>query len=193
MNILQIIKGKVKSLLFPKTISDLSISERAEKLRPLFYHLGNNVELYTTSFGTEPYLINIEDNVCVAANVHFITHDVSCFRMAHYLKKDRKDIDKVGSITLKENCFIGAFSIIMPNCVIGRNSVIAAGSVVTKSVPDGEVWGGNPARFIMKTDDYAHKCIENSSKWPWTSIKEEISQKELIKMRQDYFFNNHKN
>ena len=157
-------------------------------LRPQFYHLGENVELYTTSFGTEPYLINIEDNVCVAANVHFITHDVSCFRMAHYMGIDRTQIDKVGSITLRENCFIGAYSILMPNCEVGRNSVIAAGSVVTKRVPDGEVWGGNPARFIMKTDDYAKKLYETSSKWPWVASKEVISKAQLIKMRQDFFF-----
>ena len=35
------------------------------------------------------------------------------------------------------------------------------GSVVTKSVPSGEVWGGVPARYIMKTEDYAKKCYEN--------------------------------
>ena len=133
-------------------------------------------------------VINIEDNVCVAANVHFITHDVSCFRMAHYLKVGKKEIDKVGSITLKENCFVGAFSILMPNIVVGRNSVIAAGAVVTKNVPDGEVWGGNPAHFIMKTEDYAKKIYDNCHEWPWMSNKEKLSKNEIIKMRQDYFF-----
>lgn len=164
------------------------MAKRAEMLRPLFYHLGNNVELHPTYFGTEPYLISIEDNVCVASNVHFITHDVSCFRMANYLKIGRSEVDKVGCIILKENCFIGAYSILMPNVVIGKNAVIAAGSVVTKSVPEGEVWGGNPARFIMKTDDYAHKVYEKSSQWTWTRDKERISKNELIRLRQEYFF-----
>ena len=111
-------------------------------VRPSFYHLGDNVELHTFGFGTEPYLISIDDNVCVAAEVRFITHDVSCFRMAHYLGIPINSVDKVGCIKLKDNCYIGAWSILMPNVTVGRNSVVAAGSVVTKSIPDGEVWGG---------------------------------------------------
>lgn len=189
-NILKQVWGRVKSLKFHYELKSASLEKRAKMLRPMFYHLGDGVELYTTYFGTEPYLINIEDNVCIASNVHFITHDVSCFRMAKYLNLKRENIDKVGSITLKENCFVGAYSILMPNVVVGKNSVIAAGSVVSKSVPDGEVWGGNPAHFIMKTDEYAHKLISKSQAWPWTSIKEKISKEELKKMRQDFFFKN---
>ena len=157
-------------------------------LRPKFYHLGENVQLFTESIGTEPYLISIEDNVVVAANVRFITHDISCFRMAHYLGIDRTEVDKVGSIVLKENCFVGAFSILMPNSSVGKNSVIAAGSVVTKHIPDNEVWGGNPARFIMTTDEYAKRVVEKSKVWPWTRIKDKITKDELIAMRQQYFF-----
>ena len=192
MNIIKRIWGGGKSVKFHFQLSRASLSKRAEMLRPIFYHLGNHVELHTTYFGTEPYLISIEDDVCVASNVHFITHDVSCFRMANYLGIDKTEIDKVGCIILKENCFIGAFSILMPNVVVGKNAVIAAGSLVTKSVPDGEVWGGNPAKFIMKTDDYAHKLYEKSGQWPWTRIKDEISQEELIKMRQEYFFESYR-
>lgn len=180
--------GGAKSLIFQYKLKRAPMAKRVEILRPLFYHLGENVELYTTSFGTEPYLINIEDNVCVAADVHFITHDVSCFRMANYLNVRKKDIDKVGCITLKDNCFVGAFSILMPNIVIGRNSVIAAGFVVTKNVPDGEVWGGNPAHFIMKTEEYANKLYNNCRNWPWMENRDNLSKNEIIKMRQDYFF-----
>lgn len=61
---------------------------------------------------------------------------------------------------MEDNCFIGLRSIILPNVTIGSNSIIAAGSVVSKSVPSGEVWGGVPAKFIMKTEDYAKKCYE---------------------------------
>lgn len=164
------------------------MQEKMDMIRPRFYHLGKNVQLFTTSIGTEPYLISIEDNVCVAANVRFITHDVSCFRMAHYLGIDRSKVDKVGGIVLKENCFVGAFTILMPNCSVGRNSVIAAGSVVTKHVPDNEVWGGNPAKFIMTTDEYAKRVVEKSEQFPWTEIKEKITKEELIIARQKYFF-----
>lgn len=162
--------------------------KRIEMLRPKLYHLGKNVQLFTNSFGTEPYLISIEDDVAVASDVKFITHDISCFRMAKFLGIDRSKVDKVGGIVLKENCFIGAYTILMPNCSVGRNSVIAAGSVVTKHVPDNEVWGGNPAKFIMTTEEYAKKVVENSSQWPWTEIKDKVSKETLMAERQKFFF-----
>ncbi|WP_443029399.1 acyltransferase [Sporofaciens musculi] len=40
----------------------------------------------------------------------------------------------------------------MKGVTIGRHSVIGAGSVVTKDVPDKEIWGGNPARYIKKVE-----------------------------------------
>lgn len=42
----------------------------------------------------------------------------------------------------------------MPGVTIGEGSLIAAGSIVTKSIPPNEVWGGNPARFLCSRDEY---------------------------------------
>ena len=47
---------------------------------------------------------------------------------------------------------IGAGSTIRPGLTIGENAFVAAGSVVTKDIPAGELWMGNPARYIRKTD-----------------------------------------
>lgn len=58
--------------------------------------------------------------------------------------------------------FIGARSTILPGVTIGNRAIIAAGSIVSKSVPAGEVWGGVPAHFIMTTDEYAEKCLMNT-------------------------------
>lgn len=119
----------------------LSPDKKAEYLRDKVYHMGQNVEIYTSYIGTEPYLISIGDNVTVAAGVKFVNHDVSCFNVTRYLKLNYT-LDKVGPITLKDNCMIGAYSILMPGVVVGENSIIAAGSVVTKKVPANEIWGG---------------------------------------------------
>ena len=51
-------------------------------------------------------------------------------------------------IIVHDNAAIGAGCVILPGVYIGRKSLIGAGSVVTKNVPHGEVWAGNPARFI---------------------------------------------
>ena len=51
-------------------------------------------------------------------------------------------------------CYIGVRSIILPGVHIGNNCIIAAGSVVSKDVPDNSVVGGVPARFIKTADEY---------------------------------------
>ncbi|MDA9100962.1 hypothetical protein N9J94_06850 [Planktomarina sp.] len=58
-----------------------------------------------------------------------------------------------GGITIRSNAFIGAGSIVLGGLIIGKGSIIASGSVVTKSVPDHEIWGGNPANYIRKLPD----------------------------------------
>lgn len=53
-------------------------------------------------------------------------------------------------VRIEDGAFIGTNAIILKGVTIGAESVIAAGAVVAKSVPAGEIWGGNPARFIKK-------------------------------------------
>ncbi len=51
-------------------------------------------------------------------------------------------------VIIKDYVFIGPRSIILPGVTIGRGAIIGAGAVVTKNVPDFEVWGGIPAKKI---------------------------------------------
>lgn len=62
-------------------------------------------------------------------------------------KEDRNHRAKA-EVIIKDNAFIGAFSIILKGVTIGENSIIGAGAVVAKSVPDNQIWAGNPAKFI---------------------------------------------
>ena len=74
------------------------------------------------------------------------------FHSIYYEERMRK-IDpgiKSKPILIKEGAFIGAHSIVLKGVTIGKYSVIGAGSVITKDIPDNEVWAGNPARFIKK-------------------------------------------
>lgn len=63
-----------------------------------------------------------------------------------------KDSIKTAPIVIEKNAFIGAHCIILKGVTIGENSIIGAGSVVTKSIPKNEIWGGNPAKFIRKIE-----------------------------------------
>jgi acetyltransferase-like isoleucine patch superfamily enzyme len=58
----------------------------------------------------------------------------------------------VGDVTLKDGCWIGIGAAILPGVTIGRNAVVAANAVVTKSVADHTVVGGIPARPISRRE-----------------------------------------
>lgn len=171
-------------------LKHLSPEQKAKYLKKKCYHMGDNVLIFTESVGTEPHLVNIQDNVIVASCVVFITHDVSAFTVSRYLGLD-SPLDKVGPITLDENCMIGAYSLLMPGCYVGKNSIIAAGSVVVGRIPDNEVWGGTPAHFIMKMDDYAQKLYNKNKEYTWMDNCKRMNLpiRELIQLRQEYFFN----
>ena len=55
-------------------------------------------------------------------------------------------------VEIREGAFVGAHCIILKGVTIGKEAIVGAGSVVTKSIPDGEIWGGNPAKFIRKIE-----------------------------------------
>ena len=59
-------------------------------------------------------------------------------------------VGKSSPITLEENVWIGTNSTILKGVSIGKGAVIGAGSVVNKNVPQDEIWGGVPAKFIKK-------------------------------------------
>ena len=62
---------------------------------------------------------------------------------------DQKPNSK-GQVTIKEGCWIGFGVQIMSGVTIGKQSVVAAGSIVTKSIPDYSVAGGNPAKILKR-------------------------------------------
>ena len=62
---------------------------------------------------------------------------------------DIQDV-KSAPIIIGDYVFIGARCVICKGIEIGERSIIAAGSIVTKNIPAGEIWGGSPAKFIKK-------------------------------------------
>lgn len=89
--------------------------------------------------------ITIDDDVQIGPRVNLVTenHPVD--------PSNRKHLD-VKSIHIKRNAWIGAGATILPGVTIGENSIVAAGAVVNKDVPDNTIVGGIPAKVIKKTE-----------------------------------------
>jgi acetyltransferase-like isoleucine patch superfamily enzyme len=83
---------------------------------------------------TNPSGVHIDEGTYLAFHAVVLTHDMSRLVMTDtYIGK---------------NCFIGAYSIVMPGVRIGDQCVVGSGSVVTADVPSHSVVAGNPARII---------------------------------------------
>ena len=70
------------------------------------------------------------------------------------IRQKHADFDVFGKVIIEDWAYIGAYSQIMPGVTIGEGALVAAGSVVTKSVAPHTVVGGNPARYICTTEEY---------------------------------------
>ena len=113
---------------------------------------GKNCLIATKNWSSEPYLIEIGDNVQVTHNVSIHTHGGS-----HVARKMIPDFDMFGKVIIKDGAYIGAYAQIMPGVTIGEGSLVAAGSIVTKSVPAGVVVAGNPAKYVCTVDEYIER------------------------------------
>lgn len=133
-------------------------AKRAEyiKNKKLFYNMGDHCYWHPHNIPVEGYLMNIHNNVYVAGGASFVTHDIM-EGMFNYKGGVKEFKQYVGTIEVFDNCFIGANSIVMYNVKIGPNAIVAAGSVVTKNVPEGAIVGGNPARVIGRYDELMEK------------------------------------
>ncbi|MBS1718394.1 MAG: acyltransferase [Armatimonadetes bacterium] len=120
-------------------------------------------------FGSEPYLISIGAKTTIAGGVVFLTHDGTT-RLFRQQAKFAKVI-KFGRINIHENCFIGYGSILMPGITIGPNSVVAAGSVVTKDVPPDTIVGGVPAKPIKGLWEYAEEVLASVPDYDEAAMK----------------------
>ena len=69
-----------------------------------------------------------------------------------------------------KNCWIGAGAILLPGVTVGDNTVIGAGSVVTKDLPAGVVAVGNPCRVLREISDYDREYYFKNKKIDWNIL-----------------------
>lgn len=114
---------------------------------------GNRIESYFWS-SAEPYLITIGDNCDLTEGSRIYTHG-----SAKVARDKYPDFDIFGKVVLGNRVYVGSRAQIMPGVTIGDNVLIAAGSVVTKSIPSNVVVAGNPARYVCSLDEYIQKNL----------------------------------
>jgi len=131
------------------------------------------------SFGTEPYLVTLGDYVAIASDVVFITHDGGTFAFRH-LERYRKVI-KYGRINILDHSVIGERAIILPGVTIGPNSVVAAGSVVSRNVPPGVLAAGNPAKPFLTLHQYAEWALAANPTYDEEEYRQD-KRKTLLKL-----------
>ena len=132
-----------------------------------------------TDWGSEPWLISLGNHVELSNDVQLITHDG-----ATWVFRDQeryKDVIRYGKITIKDNCFIGARSTILPGVTIGPNSIVGAGSLVRKDVEPDSVYAGVPAKRICSVYEYAEKCLRETPEYDKTAYFSD-KRKEVLRM-----------
>ena len=149
-------------------------------LRSLGAEVGSNCRILTSSFGSEPWLISIGNNVTITSGVKILNHDGAAWLIND--EKGRRYSYK--KVTIGNNVFIGVNSIIMPGVVVENEVIIAAGSVVTKSVPKGKIVGGNPAKIIGNFSDYKNKALAKFVSDE--DLNNKLDKKERINLVVDY-------
>lgn len=115
--------------------------------------IGNNCGISNSAFTCANSII-LEDNVLLGSGCKIYDTDFHALQYSERIKGNYRGAPiRTKEIIIKEGAFVGAGSYILKGVTVGRHSIIGAGSVLTKNVPDNEIWAGNPARFIRKVED----------------------------------------
>lgn len=131
---------------------------------------------------SEPYLIKIGNYCQITDNVKMYTHGG-----AGAVRHLNPRFDVFGKIVVGDYVYIGSNSMICPGVHIGNHVLIAAGSVVTKSVPNDLVVGGNPAKIICTIQEYYYKNDPFNLNTKGLSLKEK--KKVLLQTPSNKFVN----
>ena len=161
---------------------------RFMKKHHLYGSIGDKCMIQKRKLPLYSNLIYLHDNVKIASNVGFVTHDI-IHTMLNAKEPGSGHIERVGCIEVMDNVFIGSGTRILYDTRIGSNVIIGSDSLVNKDIPDNSVYAGVPARFICTFDEYVEKSKAYSegfrSKYGTPKIKD-MDDKLAKQLYQDF-------
>ena len=200
---------KTKRLLVKLNSTDYADTKQKEAiLREMFGHLGENVHVdidFRCEYGKNIFVgnkviinmnctfvdnnrIEIGNNVLIASNVQIYTatHSTNVQERTMQNWDESKAICNTFALPIKieDNVWIGGGAIILPGVTIGRNSVIGAGSVVTRSIPADCVAVGNPCRVIKHMDNRTGLKIKRAISRPRVAPILSLFKLQIIQQQQ---------
>ena len=154
------------------------------KKHHIYAHVGENVTIQSRMIPVYSELISFGNNVHIARNVDFVTHDIihgMLNRLPEEEKRNFKFKEHIGCIEILDNVMVGSNSVIMYGTRIGPNVIIASGSVVTKDCEPNSVYAGCPAKKIGTLDDFIAKRIakESSGELTTTTHNQSLTPEEV--------------
>lgn len=146
--------------------------------KKIFGYIGEDVRIQGRSVPLYPELIKLHNNVFLARNVHFETHD-----MIHsVLNSDggTKLPEYVGCVEIMDNVFVGSDTTILYGVRIGDHVIIGSGSLVNRDLESGYVYAGVPARKAGTFDDFAARRADTGS-YSYVKKNQHITEDEIEK------------
>ncbi len=128
-------------------------------------HFGNNVYANFNLTCVDDTHIYVGDNTMFAPNVTLAT---GTHPILPSLRE--KGLQFNMPIHIGKNCWLGAGVVVLPGVTIGDNSVIGAGSIVTKDIPENVVAVGNPCKVLRKIDEKDKEYYFKNRKINWNEL-----------------------
>lgn len=154
------------------------------KEKGVFAAMGDGCSIQKRHLPLYSKLIKLGNNVHIASNVGFITHDIThmmlnCSNVANSIGTGLRFREKVGCIEIGDNVFIGSGTRILYDVKVGSNVVIGSGSIVNEDIPDNSVAAGIPAKVIGSFEDFVNKRLHETDYPQEYAPKREVVCEEL--------------